>query len=156
VHPVDPGAAEVAQRHQVLVGRQKLGLEPPHLAGGRRLPVDSVAADDPAHGGIARQTVGVVHVVVATKAAEHGLAEQARHAMPSVLAGATVDQHLAPEVAQSKNVVEFPIGKQTAVGGDPGTVELELDPAVEIDPKRLLRFTHRVRHDRPAQPVTTH
>ena len=148
VHPVDPGAAEIAQRRQVLVGRQKLGLEPPHLAGGRRLPVDSVAADDPAHDGIARQT--------ATKAAEHGLAEQARHAMPSVLAGATVDQDLAPEVAQSKNVVEFPIGKQTSVGGDPGTVELELDPAVEIDPKRLLRFTHRVRHDRPAQPVTTH
>ena len=77
--------------------------------------------------------------------------------MPSVLAGATVDQHLAPEVAQSKNVVEFPIGKQTSVGGDPGTVELELDPPVEIDPKRLLlRFTHWVCHDRPAQPVTTH
>ena len=157
VHPIDPGAAEVAQRRQVLVGGQNLGLEPPHLAGGRRLPVDGVAADDPAHGGIARQTVGVVHVVVATKATEHGLAEQSRHAMPSVLAGAAVDQHPARDVAQPKDVVEFPIGKQTGVGRDPGTVELELDPAVEIDPKRLLlRFTHRVRHDRPAQPVTTH
>jgi hypothetical protein len=157
VHPIDPGAAEVAQRRQVLVGGKNLSLEPPHLAGRSRLPVDGMAADDPAHGGIARQTVGVVHVVVAAKATEHGLAEQARHPMPSVLAGAPVDQHPARDIAQPKHVVEFPIGKQTAVGGDPGTVELELDPAVEIDPKRLLlRFTHRVRHDRPAQPVTTH
>ena len=61
VHPVDPGAAEVAQRRRVLVGGQKLGLEPPHLAGGRRPPVDGVAADDAAHGGIARQAISVVH-----------------------------------------------------------------------------------------------
>ena len=156
MHPVDPATAEVAQRRQVLVGGQKLRLEPPHLAGGRPLPVDGVAANDPAHGRITRQTVGVVHVVVATKATEHGLAEQPRHAMPSVLAGAAVDQRPACEAAQPEDVVEFPIGEQAAIRGDPGTVGFELDPAVEIDPKSLLFcFTHRVRHGRTSSPASS-
>jgi hypothetical protein len=157
VHLVDPDTTEVAQCCQVFLGGQKLGLEAPHLAGGSRSPVDRMTADDPPHGGIATKTIGVVHVVVAAEPAEDGLAEQSRHAMPAILAGTTVGEYVADRIDQSKGVVEFPISEQAAVGGDPGVVEFELQSAVEIDPKRLpFRFTHRVRHDRPAQFMTTY
>ena len=53
---------------------------------------------------------------------------------------------------QAKGIVQLAIGEQAAVGGDPRTVEFELDPAVEGDPKRLLPFTRRVRHPGPAPP----
>ena len=77
--------------------------------------------------------------------------------MPSVLAGAAVAEHSARGAGQPKDVVEFPIRKQTGIGRDRGSVELELHTAVEIDPKRLpFRFTHRVRHDSTAQTITTH
>ena len=39
---------------------------------------------------VTAQTVGVVHVVVATKTAKEGLAELPDHAMPPVLAGTAV------------------------------------------------------------------
>jgi hypothetical protein len=115
-----------------------------------------MTADDSPHGGIATKTISVVHVVVAAEPAEDGLAEQSRHAMLAILAGTTVGEYIADRIDQSKGVVEFSIGKQTGVGCDPGTVEFELQSAVEIDPKTLpFRFTHRVRHDRPAQFMTT-
>ena len=44
-------------------------------------------------------------------------------------------------------VIEFTIGEQSGVGGDPGTMKLELRAAVEIKPQRLvLKFTRRVRY----------
>ena len=39
--------------------------------------------------------------------------------MSSVLAGAVVDEHIARGAGQPKDVVEFPIWEQAAIGGDP-------------------------------------
>ncbi len=94
-----------------------------------------LATDDPPHGGIAAQTVGVVHVVVATKTAKEGLAELSRHAVPPVLAGTTVLEKTPGNLGQAKGIVELPIGEKSSVGSDLGTVELKLQAAVEIDPQ---------------------
>jgi hypothetical protein len=50
----------------------------------------------------------------------------------------------------TESVVQLAVGEEAAIAGDPSTVELELDPAVEGDAKRLFRFTRRVRHPAPA------
>ena len=77
--------------------------------------------------------------------------------MTPVLAAAAIEQLGDRDIGQPKRIIEFAVGEQAAVGGDPGAVKFELDPAVEIDPKRLrCRFTHRIRHDRTPSPVPTH
>jgi hypothetical protein len=41
-------------------------------------------------------------------------------------------------------VIQLTVGEQAAVGGDPGTVELELDPAIESGSQReFFGFTRR-------------
>jgi hypothetical protein len=46
----------------------------------------------------------------------------------------------------AKGIVKLPVGEKSSVGSDPGTVELKLQAAVEIDPQvRLSGFTRRVR-----------
>ncbi len=63
MNTINPNPVHVGQDFTVRIARQKLRLEPPHLAGGRGLSFDGLATDNPAHGGIAAQTVRVVHVV---------------------------------------------------------------------------------------------
>jgi hypothetical protein len=75
------------------------------------LSFDGLAADDPPHGGITAQTVGVVHVVVATKTAKNGLAELPDHAMPPILAGPAVLEKVAGNVSQAKGIVQLPVGE---------------------------------------------
>jgi hypothetical protein len=48
-------------------------------------------------------------------------------------------------LAQAKGIVKLPIGEQSGVRSDPGTVELQLHAAVEIDPQMgVSGFTRRV------------
>ena len=84
---------------------------------------------------ITTQTVGVVHVVVATKTAKEGLAELPDHAMPPVLAGTAVLEKTPGNLGQAKGIVKLPIGEKSSVGSDLGTVELKLQSTVEIDPQ---------------------
>ena len=84
--------------------------------------------------GITAQTVGVVHVVVATKTAKEGLAELPDHAMPPVLAGTTVLEKTPGDLGQAKGIVKLPVGEKSSVGSDLGTTEFELEATVEIDP----------------------
>ena len=135
VNTVDPNPVHVGQDFNVRIARQKLRLEPPHLAGGRGLSFDGLAADYPPHGGITPQTLGVVHVFITAKAAKHRLTEQSRHAVPSVLAGPAILENLPGNLGQAKSIVKLPIGEQPVVRGNPGTVELQLQAAVKIDPK---------------------
>ena len=45
-------------------------------------------------------------------------------------------------------MVEFAIGQQPGIGGEPRTMELELQAAVKIEPEgTITRFTRRVLHD---------
>ena len=51
---------------------------------------------------------------------------------PAILVYLSNKQDIARRCGQSQRVIEFPVGKQTGVGGDPGAVELQLQAPVEI------------------------
>ena len=145
---VDPHPVHVGQDLNVYIGRQKFRLEAPHLAGRSRLSFDGFASNNPPHGRITPETVGVVHIFIATKTAKHRLTELPRHAVPSVLAGTAVLENIPGNLGQAKRVVKLPIGEQPAVRGDLGTMKFQLQTAVEIDPQRgLSAFTRRVTWD---------
>ena len=145
MHTVDPNAGKVGQCGKVLVAGQVLRLEASHLGGGSGLSFDGLAADNPAHGRITAKTVGVVHVFITAKASKHRLTKQSRHAMPSIFAGTAVLQKTPGPLAQAKGIVKLPIGEQSGVRCDPGTVELQLQATVEIDPQMgVFGFTRRV------------
>jgi hypothetical protein len=94
-----------------------------------------MAADDPPHGWVEAEPVGIVHVVVPAKASENGLAGLPDHAMPSVPAGPAVLEKTPGNVGQAKGIIQFPVRQQPGVGSDLGTVELELQPTVKIQPQ---------------------
>jgi hypothetical protein len=49
------------------------------------------------------------------------------------------------DLCQAKGVIKRPIGEESTVGGNLGTVEPQPQSAVKIDPKRrLFAFTRRV------------
>jgi hypothetical protein len=110
-HGVDPASRQVSQRHQVLGPSQHLSLEAPHLAGGCGLLRYGATADNPTHCRITSQTVGIVHVLVAAKAAEDGLAKQACHRMLAVLACARINECITDYAGQPEGIIEF-AGKQ--------------------------------------------
>jgi hypothetical protein len=51
MHRVNPHARQIGKGSEVVILRQKLGLEPAHLAGGCAATLDGLAADNPAHHG---------------------------------------------------------------------------------------------------------
>jgi hypothetical protein len=53
--------------------------------------------------------------------------------MARVLAASAVEELRDRHVGEPEGIVDLTVRDQTAVGGDPGAVELQLDPAVEID-----------------------
>ena len=71
--------------------------------------------DNPPHGGITAQTVGVVHVIVPAKTAKNGLAELPDHAMPPVLAGTAILEKALGNPGQAKGIVKLPVGEQSGV-----------------------------------------
>jgi len=145
MNTVDPDPVHVGQGFNVRIARQKRRLKTPHLAAGCSLSFHSFAANNPPHGGIAPETVGVVHVFIAAKAPKHRLTERSRHAMPSVLAGTAVLENSPGNLGQAKGIVKFPVGEQPGVRSNLGTMEFKLQTAVEIDPQRgLSAFTRRV------------
>ncbi len=86
-------------------------------AGARGLPGYGAPADNPSHRGISSRAVGVVYVL------------------------------MAGHVRQAERVIRLAAGRPSGVGGDSATVELKLQAAVEIEPKRPVnRFTRRVHH----------
>jgi len=134
MHTIDPLAGKITKRGEVFLGGQNLRLEAPHLTGRCRPPLDGMTANNPTHGGITAQTVGVVHVVVATKTAKNGLAELPDHAMPPVLAGTTVGKNIASHLSKFNGGIKLSVGKQTGVSSDLGPVELKLESTVKIQP----------------------
>lgn len=154
---VDPNARKLRQCGKVLVAGQKLSLETSHLAGGGGLSIDGLAADNPAHGGITSQTVGIVDVVISAEPAKDGLTELTRHAMPPVLAGPAVLEKIAGNVSQAKSIVKLPVGKQPSIRADLGTVKFQPQAAVEIDPQTgLSGFTRRVTRGWPLVVLVSH
>ena len=145
MNAVNPDPVHIGQDFNVRVARQKLRLEAPHLAGGRGLSFDGLAADNPPHGGITPQTLGVVHILITANTSKQRLAEQTCHAVPPILAGTAVLKNIPGNLGQVKSIVKLPIGEQPGVRGNPGTVELQLQAAVKINSQRgLSAFTRRV------------
>ncbi len=65
--------------------------------------------------------------------------------MLAVPARARINEFIAGHQGQAESIFEFAIGQQPGVGSHSGTVELQLQAAVEIQPQmRLSGFTRRV------------
>ena len=111
MNPVDPKPGQVGKGGEVLVLGQQLGLEAAHLAGR--------CADDPPHRRIARQPVGIVHVLISGETSIDGLTQQPDNVVPAVLARPAVSQDIARQGGEAKGIIEFPIGEQTGVRRDP-------------------------------------
>jgi len=132
---VDPHPVHLSQGFNVRVGGQKLRLETTHLAGRSGLSFDSMAADDPPHDRVEAEPVGIVHVVVPAKASENGLAELPDKTVASILPTTGVREHVPGNLGQSDRIIQFPVRQQPGIGSDLGTVELELQPTVKIQPQ---------------------
>jgi hypothetical protein len=76
VHPVDPDAGQIRQGREVGLRRQPLGLEAAHLAARRRRAIESLPADDGAHGGVAGEPFGIVDVLVTSEATVGRLSQE--------------------------------------------------------------------------------
>lgn len=120
------------------------------LAGRGRRSVGAFASDNGAHRQIMGEPLGVVDVFVTGEPTIDRLPQQTEEPVANVLPAPAFAQSLGGHRGQAEGIIQLRIGQQTAVGGDPRTMELKLDPAVGGDPKRLARFTRRVRHSRPA------
>ncbi len=104
MNPVDPHTVHVGQGFNVRVGGQKLRLETSHLAGRGSPSFDGLAADNPPHGRVEAEPVGIVHVVVAAKASENGLAELPNNAVTTVLPTTGVGVRWSQEIGQGAKV----------------------------------------------------
>src|SRR5215469_3523859 len=111
MHTIDPLARKIGEGSKVLRYRKPLCLEAAHLARRRRTPVSRLAADNPAHRWIMAQALGVVDILVSSKATEHRLSQQTRQRMATILAGPRVREAVAGHRGQAKRLVEFPVGQ---------------------------------------------
>ena len=113
VNPIDPCSGQIGKNSDVVIAGQELGLEPSHLAGGCCLRGDGMTTNDPSHGWITPEPVGVVYILVAAEASEDGLAKQAGHAVLAVLAGSGVNQ--ASHLGEAEGIIKLSIGDQPGV-----------------------------------------
>jgi hypothetical protein len=91
------------------------------------------------------QPLGIVHILIAAQATVHRLAEQTGEWKLCVLAAARVSQVLWDEISQAESLVQFADHNQAPVGGDSGTLEIDLPRSVEGELKGLVLFlTHWV------------
>ncbi len=90
MNAVDPMPGEVGECDEVLTTREPLSLEAPNLAGWGGAVVNRFTTDNPAHGWITRQPVGIVHVVIASEPPKYGLTQQGGQDAPRVLAATAV------------------------------------------------------------------
>ena len=96
------------------------------------------------------EVLGVVHILISSKAAEHRLPQQTDQRMAAVPAGSRISECLARHLGQAECVVEFAVCQQSRVGRDHGPTKLEHQAAVEIEPNNIrFRFTRRVCHEFP-------
>jgi hypothetical protein len=76
------------------------------------------------------------------------LAERTAQLVSRVLATAAVEELRDRHVGELKGAIQLAVGEQTAVRGDLGAVEFELDSAVENGPQRqLFGFTRHIPHN---------
>ena len=97
------------------------------------------------------QTLGVVDILIAGEAAEHGLTKQTSQQVTGILASAALRQQRTREICEADRVIQFSVNKDAGIGGDATAVEFQPQAAVEIDPQgTVIRFTRWVLHE----PIT--
>ena len=69
-------------------------------------------ADDPSHGGIMTQPLGVVDVLVSGQSTEHRLPQHTDESVPAVIASAGVGEPLAGEIRKAESIVKLAIGQE--------------------------------------------
>src|SRR5829696_10022134 len=111
--------------------REPLGLEAARLAGRGRRPVKLLPAHDGAPGRATGEPFGIVHVFIAGEPAIGRLPQEAEPPVPDVPPPSTLGEGRGGPGGETEGVVQLAVGEQAAVRGDPGAVELELEPAVE-------------------------
>ena len=155
LNPLDPRAVQAHQRCEVSRVAQDASLEPAHLALAGRVAIPRAATNDAAHDRVARQSVGVVHVLIAGQAPEYGLPEQGEKRVMRIPTRAPVALFPGRHLGQAEGLIQLPKQKQAAVGAELGAVELELYPPVEIQTQSIaLRLTRntRERNHHPLHP----
>ena len=143
--PVDPAPGQIGERGQVCLLGQHLGLEAAHLAGRGCILRHGPATDDPQHGGIMRQPVSIVHVLVSGEPPEDRLANLGSQRVAAVLTGPWVGENRSGQVCQAKGIIEVPKGEQPSIGRHLRTVEFQLQAGIERDlengPAFVTRYT---------------
>jgi hypothetical protein len=105
MHAVDPAPRQVSERVQIGLLGQHLGLKPTHLARGGCLVRHSPATYDPAQGGIMRQPLGIVHVLVPGQPPEDRLANLGSQRVTAILTSPSVGESLSGQACQAKGII---------------------------------------------------
>jgi hypothetical protein len=98
VHELDPLARQVGNSREVR--REPLSFEAGHLARRCCVTVSRCPANNPTYRRIVAQALGVVHVLISSKAAEHRLPQQTDQRMAAVPAGSRISEYLARYLGQ--------------------------------------------------------
>jgi hypothetical protein len=89
------------------------------------------------------KALGIVGVRVSRETTVDRLAEETREAVAGVLAAARFGEPPARFTREPEDLVKLSVGQEPGVTRDTRPMELELQPAVEMEPQRpLLGFTH--------------
>ena len=92
MHELDPLARQVGKSREVRRCRELLSFEAARLARRCRVTVSRFPADNPAYRRIVAQALGVVHVLISSKAAEHRLPQQTDQRMAAIPAGSRISE----------------------------------------------------------------
>jgi hypothetical protein len=156
MHTVNPGTGQIGQGGEVGIASQPRGLEAAHLTRRGSTTIQPAAIDHGAHRRIMRQAIGVVHVLIAGEAAEHGLAKQRSQQVAGVLATAAFRQHRSRKISEAEHVIQFSMRQDAGIGGDATAMEFQPQAAVEINPQSaVIRFTRWVFHEPTTMTTAT-
>jgi len=122
---------------------QQLGLESAHAIGAGALLLAGPAADDHPHRWVLRQPLCIVGILVSGQSAVDRSAQQGRHLVLNVAAGARLPHHPFGQPAQPKGLIQLPNRHQARIRGDLGPPELHMNASVEVHPQTAVSaFTH--------------
>jgi hypothetical protein len=106
--------------------------------GQRCTAVPDLRRSDQTKGGVGREPLRVVEVFVASEPAVNRLPKKIRQAELSVQPLSGVLQVLADQRLQSQAFIQLAHQNEARVGGDPRSLERDLQKAIERELKRLL------------------
>src|SRR5271167_322981 len=148
MYTIDPRTRQIGQCSEIRVAAQPRRLEAAHLTRRSSTTVQPAAIHHGAHGWIMCQTLGVVDILIAGQAAEHGLTKQTSQQVTGILAAAALRQHRTREIREADRVIQFSVNKDAGIGGDATSVEFQPQAAVKINPQgTVIRFTRWVFHE---------